>query len=149
MNESIVGCWRVSRIEMGAGSTMNVIDPALPGLFLFTRDHYSMTWMPGSERQPDYADLWHPNDTEKIYSYNAIVTNAGRYKIKKSKLVTDIQVAKTPAFIGGRAEYLLEIQSDRMTLEIVDNIAHDGTRDTAYLSFRIRIYLTRLEPKTT
>jgi len=141
----IKGVWKVSAILYRSREGDTRIEPALPGLFIFTEKHYSMTWMPGRQMQTDYADLWHPSDGEKVESYNSIVTNSGRYKLAGSQLTTFVQVAKTPAFVGGKAVYHCEMADDKLTLEILDNVAHDGTRDAAYLTFKSIIYLERIE----
>lgn len=144
MGASIIGTWQVLTVTYIMGADITRIDPALPGLFLFTGSYYSMTWMQQSKPQEDYSDQWHPTDAEKITSYNSIVTNSGRYKYSDSELTTIVEVAKTPAFVGGRAVYRCDITGDEMKLEITDNVAHDGTRDSAYLKFRTLLTLRRL-----
>lgn len=145
MGNSIRGVWKVSKVTYGSAGQSSTIEPALPGLFIFTEKHYSMTWMPGRMIQADYEDVWHPNDAEKVASYNAIVTNSGRYDLSESVLTTYVDVAKTPAFMGGKAVYSCNIQYDKMRLEIMDNVAHDGTLDEAYLKFKTIIHLQRVE----
>mgnify|MGYP005638679663 CR=1 FL=1 len=144
MLTSLIGTWKVLAVKYISGAEVSRVDPALPGIFIFTETHYSMTWMPTGKKQEDYDDLWHPTDAEKILSYNAIVTNAGRYELSESKLTTFVEVAKTPAFVGGKAIYSCEITGNEMHLEILDNLAHDGTRDEAYLKFRTILSLRRI-----
>lgn len=145
MGVSIVGVWKVLTVVYVSGGGVTTIDPALPGLFIFTEDHYCMTWMPLGEMQADYADIWHPTDSEKVKSYNSIVTNTGLYEFSGSELTTFVEVAKTPAFVGGKAVYHCEISGDEMQLEIIDNEAHDGTKDEAYLKFKTILSLKRIE----
>lgn len=145
MQTSIIGVWKVIAVNYISNTGETVIDPALPGLFIFSTDYYSMTWMPREDLQVDYVDIWHPTDSEKVVSYNSIVTNSGSYEFNGSELTTHVEVAKTPAFVGGTAIYSCEISQDRVQLEVKDNIAHDGTRDEAYLNFRTIITLKRVE----
>ena len=145
MGSLIIGVWKVSKVTYESEGQSSTIYPALPGLFIFTERHYNMTWMPGGQLQPDYEDPWHPNDVEKVASYNAIVTNSGRYDLSESVLTTHVDVAKTPAFVGGKAVYSCNIQNDKMRLEVMDNIAHDGTQDEGYLKFKTIIHLKRVE----
>jgi len=145
MGNTIVGVWKILTVVYVSGGNVSTIDPALPGLFIFTQEYYSMTWMPGRVLQEDYANLWHPTDEEKVKSYNAIVTNTGRYELSGSELTTYVDVAKTPAFVGGKAVYQCDIKGDEMRLEIKDNVAHDGTRDKGYLKFKTIITLQRVE----
>ncbi len=143
MGVSIVGVWKILTVVYISGIDATTIDPALPGLFIFTENHYSMTWMPLGKLQGDYDNLWHPSDAEKVKSYNSIVTNAGTYRLLDSILTTSVEVAKTPAFVGGKAVYKCEISGDEMRLEVIDNVAHDGTRDESYLKFKTIITLRR------
>lgn len=145
MGDSIVGVWKLLTVVYIAGADVTSIDPALPGLFIFTPDHYSMTWMPQRHLQEEYADMWHPSDAEKVQSYNSIVTNTGRYEFSGQELTTYVEVAKTPAFVGGKATYECEISKDLMRLEVKDNLAHDGTRDEGYLKFKTILTLQRVE----
>lgn len=145
MPASILGVWNLVSIVYVSGPEMTTIDPALPGLFIFTKNHYSMTWMPLQKQQEDYADLWHPNDSEKVQSYNSIVTNTGSYVLSKTELVTSVEVAKTPAFIGGKAIYACELGKDELRLEVLDTLANDGTRDESYLKFKTILKLQRIE----
>ncbi|MCF7825479.1 MAG: lipocalin-like domain-containing protein [Candidatus Marinimicrobia bacterium] len=145
MGNTIVGVWKILTVVYVSGGNVSTIDPALPGLFVFTQEYYSMTWMPGGVLQEDYANLWHPTDAEKVKSYNSIVTNTGRYELSGSELTTYVDVAKTPAFVGGKAVYQCDIKGDEMRLEIKDNVAHDGTRDEAYITFKTIITLKRVE----
>ena len=145
MGNTIVGVWKLLTIVYVSGADTTTIDPALPGLFIFTEAHYSMTWMPLRDQQEAYADQWHPDDAEKVQSYNSIVTNTGRYELSDSKLTTYVEVAKTPAFVGGYAVYQCHIKGDEMRLQIVDNVAHDGTRDEGYLKFKTMLTLQRVE----
>ncbi len=145
MGNSIVGVWKLLTVVYITDNESSIIDPALPGLFIFTKDHYSMTWMPQRHIQEEYADMWHPNDAEKVQSYNSIVTNTGRYQYTGEELITSVEVAKTPAFVGGRAVYDCQINADMMRLEVKDNLAHDGTRDESYLKFKTILTLQRVE----
>jgi len=145
MGNSIIGVWKLLTVVYLSGADTTTIDPALPGLFIFTEEHYSMTWMPLRVQQEAYADQWHPNDAEKVQSYNSIVTNTGRYDFSGSELTTYVEVAKTPAFVGGKAIYQCHIQGDEMRLQIMDNVAHDGTRDEGYLKFKTILTLQRVE----
>ncbi|MBC8377123.1 MAG: lipocalin-like domain-containing protein [FCB group bacterium] len=145
MGNTIVGVWKLLTVVYLSGGDITTIDPALPGLFIFTDEHYSMTWMPLRDQQEAYADQWHPNDAEKIQSYNSIVTNTGRYELSGSKLTTHVEVAKTPAFVGGTAVYQCDIQGEEMRLQILDNVAHDGTRDEGYLKFKTILTLQKVE----
>ena len=145
METSIVGVWKLLTIVYVSGADVSKVDPALPGLFIFSEDYYSMTWMPQQKFQEEYADLWHPSDAEKVQSYNSIVTNTGRYEVTNGELTTYVEVAKTPAFVGGKAVYDCEITGDILRLEVKDNVAHDGTRDESYLKFKTILTLERVE----
>ncbi len=145
MEASPIGVWKVRAVRYVSGADVVTIDPALPGIFIFIKAHYSMTWMPQGRLQADYEDMWHPSDAEKVQSYNAIVTNSGHYEYVDGILTTWVEVAKTPAFVGGKAIYECDLKGDALRLEILDNLAHDGSRDSSYLKTKTVISLERIE----
>jgi hypothetical protein len=110
------GAWRVASVRYLWADGEATIDPALPGLFLFSGHHYSFAWHQGDEAQPEYATPWKPTDAEKVQSYNAIVVNAGSFRLAGDTLITRPFVAKTPEFEGGEARFLYRVDGDTLRL---------------------------------
>jgi len=141
----IHGVWKVVEIRQEvSGKEYNNTEPQ-PGLMIFTHDYYSMIWMPLNGVQPDNAAVWHPTDTEKIQQFNSIVVNSGSYSLSDSQLTTFPIVAKTPEFIGGKADYLWKSAQDTLRLELVKIYSRDGILDEESLKFRTTLFLVRIE----
>ncbi len=116
-----------------------------PGLFVFTRGHYSMVWMPWEDPLNDFAETWKPTDEEKLHSWNSIVVNTGTYSISDSTLTTWPMVAKTPEFIGGESVYTYRVEGDTLWLEMFDTYSHDGIQDPGIGRFTMPLKLVRVE----
>jgi hypothetical protein len=127
--DALTGAWRVATVRYLWVDGEATIDPALPGLFLFTGDHYSFAWHQGDERQADYAKPWSPTDAEKVLSYNAIVVNAGRFRLAGDTLITRPFVAKTPEFEGGEARFIYKVSGDTLRLAGSSIWNHRGELD--------------------
>ncbi len=135
---SLDGAWRVATVRYLWADGEATIDPALPGLFLFTGDHYSFAWHQGDEPQTDYTTPWKPTDAEKVQSYNAIVVNAGRFRLAGDTLITRPFVAKTPEFEGGEARFTYRVDGDTLWLVGGSIWNHKGKLDPGAERFSIR-----------
>lgn len=137
------GIWRVATIRYAWADGEATIDPALPGLFLFKGEHYSFTWHQGDEAQPDYATPWQPTDAEKVQSYNAIVVNAGSFRLAGDTLITRPVVAKTPEFEGGEARFIYEVSGDTLRLAGGSIWNHRGELDPGAERFHLHTLCVR------
>ena len=139
------GVWRVAEITTitADGETGN--SKPQPGLFIFTRGHYSAIWTPGSQPRPPYADTWRPTGEEKIRAYDSIIVNAGTYESTESRIVTRPILARVPGFGGGKAIYEYELDGDELSLEKVEEYSRDGVRLTSLDHNRLPLKLVRVE----
>ncbi len=140
---TLEGAWRVATVRYVWADGNATIDPALPGLFLFAGDHYSFAWHQGDEPQPDYATPWKPTDAEKVQSYNAIVVNAGSYRLAGDTLITRPFVAKTPEFEGGEARFTYQVTGDTLRLVGGSIWNHSGELDPGAERFHIHTLCVR------
>ncbi|OGB60370.1 MAG: hypothetical protein A2Y94_08190 [Caldithrix sp. RBG_13_44_9] len=141
----IQGVWKIVEIRLEVSGKEYINPEPQPGLMIFTRDYYSMVWMPLDKVQPDNASIWHPTDAEKIQQFNSIVVNSGSYTLSDSQLTTLPIVAKTPEFIGGKASYLWKVAQDSLQLDAIDNYSRDGILDEDQQKFRTTLILVRVE----
>ncbi|MEZ4398363.1 MAG: hypothetical protein R3C71_15745 [Candidatus Krumholzibacteriia bacterium] len=137
------GAWEVKSVRYVWDTGDALIDPALPGLFLFTGDRYSFAWHQGAEAQPDYAEPWKPTDEERVFSYNAIVVNAGQFALRGDSLVTWPFVAKTPEFEGGEAHFAWTVDADTLWLNGGPIWNRKGVPDPGAERFGIELRLER------
>ena len=77
-----------------------------PGLYLFTKQHYSIVTLNGTEPRKDFGTAADPaklTDAEKMARYEAwrtLTANSGTYQVSGSTLTTRPLVAKDPAVMG-------------------------------------------------
>jgi hypothetical protein len=141
----IQGVWKVVEIRQEvSGKEYRNTEPQ-PGLMIFTRDYYSMVWMPLDRVQPDNATIWQPTDTEKIQQFNSIVVNSGSYTLSDSQLTAFPIVAKTPEFVGGKADYLWKSAQDTLHLKILSIYSRDGEPDDGAQKVRTTLLLVKIE----
>ena len=113
--QPIEGVWKVSEIVVTGAGASTVSSPQ-PGLFIFTRSHYSIMYVPGSEaRALKKAET--ATADEKIAAYDSFLANAGTYQRAGSTLTIRPIVARDPNYmVGGFNKYQLRIDGNTLTL---------------------------------
>jgi len=94
----LVGAWRVTEIADANGPP--VTNPQ-PGLYIFTRQHYSFARINGARPLPEYPSNDKATDADKVAVFNALYLNSGTYTVTGNKLATKAMVAKSAFAIGG------------------------------------------------
>ena len=98
----LVGAWKV--------------DGAQPGLYIFTKQHYSFSRVQG-EPLPDYPSNDKATDADKIGVFNALFLNAGTYTVVGNTLLTKSTMAKSKFAIGGAGnQYEFAVNGNTLTL---------------------------------
>lgn len=143
--DPIEGVWEITQIIYQTSGNQFANPTPQAGIFIFTKNYYSMTWNPNDTKQEDYKDKWRPTDNEKIESYHSIITNSGTYKIIEGKIITIPLAAKTPAFIGGKAAYDFLVNDSSLTLTLSEVVSHDGVYDEGVKNYKTTIKLKRVE----
>ena len=82
----LVGAWKV--------------DGAQPGLYVFTKQHYSFARIQG-EPLPDYPSNDKATDAQKVAVFNTLYLNSGTYTVNGNMLATKAMMAKSKFAIGG------------------------------------------------
>jgi len=124
--ETVEGVWKVVRIERDYQSKPNIAP--LPSLFIFTKKHYSIVWMPGETALEAFAERWAPTDEEKIQRFGEFVVNTGEYTIDDAHILVRPIIARVPDFIGGQMIYEYEWSREFLVLTMIDESTHDGIR---------------------
>lgn len=118
---AIQGAWRVAEVVVtGANASSNTTPQ--PSLYVFTKQHYSITTINGSAPRKDVAAAKDPaklTDAEKIARFemwNPFTANAGTYSVKGSTLTTTPIVAKNQGVIGRAATREFQLSGNTLTL---------------------------------
>lgn len=94
---SLVGAWRVTEIADASGPA--ITNPQ-PGLYTFTRQHYSFVRINGTRPLPAYPSNDKATDADKVAVFNALYLNSGTYAVTGNRLATKAMVAKSAFAIG-------------------------------------------------
>jgi hypothetical protein len=98
----LVGAWRV--------------DNAQPGLYIFTKQHYSFARIQG-QPLPDYPSNDKATDADKVAVFNTLYLNTGTYTVTGTTLATRAMVAKSKFAIGGGGnQYEFAVSGNALTL---------------------------------
>ena len=141
----VEGVWLLNEVRLTGPEGVSVDEQPLPGLYTFTREHYSIVRMVGDQLPPDNARIWFPTMAEKARQHDAIIVNAGTYELGDSILTTHPMAAKTPEFIGGRTLYAWKIAADSLWLTTLDIRSRDDVQDPFVSNYRLVIKLVRAE----
>lgn len=94
----LVGAWRVT--EIGDANGPPITSPQ-PGLYIFTRQHYSFVRINGMRPLPEYPSNDRATDADKVAVFNSLYLNSGTYTVTANTLATKAMVAKSAFAIGG------------------------------------------------
>jgi hypothetical protein len=98
----LVGAWKV--------------DNAQPGLYIFTKQHYSFARIQG-QPLPDYPSNDKATDADKVAVFNTLYLNTGTYTVTGTTLATKAMVAKSKFAIGGGGnQYEFAVSGNTLTL---------------------------------
>jgi len=98
----LIGAWKV--------------DSAQPGLYVFTKQHYSFSRVQG-EPLPDYPSNDKATDAQKVAVFNTLYLNSGTYTVTGNMLATRAMMAKSKFAIGGAGnQYEFAISGNSLTL---------------------------------
>jgi hypothetical protein len=99
----LIGAWKV--------------ESAQPGLYIFTKQHYSFARIQGDKPLPDYPSNDKATDADKANVFNALYLNTGTYSVTGNTLATRAMVAKSKFAIGGAGnQYEFTISGNSLTL---------------------------------
>lgn len=93
--QSLEGAWTVDEIVIGGGADQGRhTDDIQPGLYFFTRSHYSRMFIRGWQPRKLLGE--NATDEERLAAYTPFIANAGRYEVQGSVITFTPTVAKSP-----------------------------------------------------
>lgn len=107
------GVWSVVAVDP---TDAPVVDPAQPGLLIFTESHYSSVYTPGAEARVKSAASFQPTDEEMLAQYQSIIVNSGTYEVDGDGLVFLPIIAKSPGFVGGYLSATFSVSGDTLVI---------------------------------
>ena len=111
---SLVGAWRVT--EFADANAAPITNPQ-PGMYIFSRQHYSFARIQGTRPLPAYPSNDKATDADKVAVFNALYLNAGTYTVTGNTLATKATVAKSAFAIGGAGnQYEFTVTGNNLVL---------------------------------
>ena len=93
--QSLEGVWTVVEMVFSGGPDKGRhTEDVQPQLVIFTKSHYSTTFVRGFEARPQWSD--NPTDEERLSAFRAFNANAGTYKLEGSTITYTTIVGKSP-----------------------------------------------------
>jgi lipocalin-like protein len=124
---SLEGAWRVTEVVVtGDGASTNKTPQ--PGLYLFTKKHYSLITVNSTSPRKEFGAPKDPaklTDAEKMARYEAwndFSANSGTYEVKGNHLTTRPIVAKNPSVMTGPGQ-TREFKIDGKMLTLIQTSA--------------------------
>jgi hypothetical protein len=106
----VQGVWRLSETSSGSAPGKPV-DAAEPGLYIFTKTHYSMVRV--TAKRPDaLPDFQKATGSEVAAVWSAFQANSGTYEIKGATLILHPTIAKDPRVMRASTALSLSFKVD-------------------------------------
>ena len=118
---SLQGVWRVTEVVVTGANAETNTSPQ-PGLYLFTKKHYSLTTVNSTAPRKNFDAARDPDkltDAEKIARYEVwdeFSANAGTYEVSGNTVTARPVVAKNPAVMGPAITREFRIEGNTLTL---------------------------------
>jgi hypothetical protein len=124
--QKIQGVWSLTEITT-TGQNAGTKPTTQPSMYIFTKNHYSVTYVSSAEARPQIADISKATADElRDVFVNSFVANAGTYEIKGGKLTLRPTVAKNPGFMAPGTFSTLSIKTDGNTMTLVSEGTNAG-----------------------
>jgi hypothetical protein len=124
LGQNLEGVWKPVQIVVDSGPARGRhTTDVQPGLLIFTKRYYSMTYVQGFKARAVPSDS--ASDEELGKSFLPFTANAGTYQRADSMLTFSPSVAKHPAVMSGRPlRFVVRVKGDTMTGQGVGAAAH-------------------------
>ena len=93
---TLQGAWLLQQIQ---GPEGNVDAEPLPGLFLFTENHYSIMFATGTKPRALFQSE-NQTDAELVEAYRTFTANSGRFEVNGNEMIIHPYVARAPNFMS-------------------------------------------------
>jgi hypothetical protein len=130
LRPDFIGVWEVQQLEFSSPTGTEINPTPQPGQAIFTRSHYSLTWMPGETGMRAFRERWIPTEAEMVQRYGEIVVNSGVYEMgEQGKVTLRPTVSRVPEFMrGGYLLYEYRVLGDTLWLTSLDEYSFDGVQ---------------------
>jgi hypothetical protein len=110
--QTLEGVWKVTEIVITGAGAYAVTAPQ-PGVFIFTKSHFSWMWVPGTQPRALFKAQV-PTTEEKLAAFDSLSASSGTYELNGSTATFRPIVAKGPNNLFIHEQFLIE--GDTLTL---------------------------------
>jgi hypothetical protein len=136
-SKSLSGVWSLTEIN-AKGPDGEVRKSAQPGMYLFTKTHYSMIYVNSDKPRDDIDDLSKATaDQLRSVFVTSLVANAGTYEYKDGKLTVHPTVAKLPGYMKAGTWTAWTVKSDGDSMTLVSDSSNAGP-ETNPTTFKLK-----------
>lgn len=109
---TLEGVWKPTEIVVTGAGAYAVAAPQ-PGVFIFTKTHYSWMWVPGGKPRVLFKAVT-PTNEEKLSAFDSLAASSGTYELNGSTATFRPTVAKGPNTVSIDEHF--HIEGDTLTL---------------------------------
>jgi hypothetical protein len=132
------GVWKITEFSTSVSSASTITTTAQPGIFIFTKKHYSIMFISSDKPRPDLP-LQNATDAQRVAAWGPFSANSGTYEIKGTTLTTHPVVAKHPAVMkpGAFVTYDFKIEGNTRLLTPKESNTVPGGNPPTYKLVRL------------
>jgi hypothetical protein len=132
------GAWKITEFSTSVSSTSKITTTAQPGIFIFTKQHYSIMFLSIDKPRPEIPPK-NPTDAQKVAAWEPLSANSGSYEIKGTTLTTHPMIAKNPAVMksGAFVTYDFKIEGNTCLLTPKESNTVPGGNPPTYKLARL------------
>ncbi|MEO6333349.1 MAG: lipocalin family protein [Pyrinomonadaceae bacterium] len=125
-SKSIQGVWKLNeQISTGQNAETRVFSQ--PGMYLFTKEHYSVIYVSSTAPRAVIADLGAASADElRNIFVNSFIANGGTYEYKGGKLTMHVMVAKSPSFMQPDTWVSSAVKINGNTMTLITESSNTG-----------------------
>ena len=121
---NLEGVWKVTEVTF-TGPNARTITNLQPGLFIFTKKHYSVQAVTGEKPRPDLPQE-NATDAQIAAAFRSFSANAGTYEIKGTTVTIRQMVAKNPNNMKPGSFVTFDFKIDGNTLSLTPKVNTAG-----------------------
>jgi len=132
------GVWRLTEVT-ATGADGGTRQATQPSLYLFTKKHYSITYVAGDKARTVADASTLSADELRSTFVDSFIANAGSYEYKGGKLTIHPIVAKSPGYMkdGTWTTYLVKMDGGTMTITSESTNSGPSANPTTFKLIRV------------
>jgi ankyrin repeat protein len=141
----MIGSWTIREIHYIYADTTYESKMISPGRLIVASNSYAIMYNPYGNKRKSPLAMSNMSDEEKVYSFNTMVFNSGKYELMDSTFISTADMAKVAGFEGGIQYYEIGSDAGRKSLTMYDETYPNGNKPEWYGKLKIKFILEKEE----